>query len=161
MAMAETEILNDIRRLYPDKVREAFNLLGDDVLVTEAQCFLDLARGLRDKPLNYTLLLDVTCVDYLAARSCMEMVYTFYALDKRHRLRVKVPLPAGECIVPSLTSLWKNAAWLEREVYDLFGVRFEGHPDLRRLMLYDGFEGHPLRKEYPLRKRQPPVPSRK
>jgi NADH-quinone oxidoreductase subunit C len=60
-----------------------------------------------------------------------------------------------------LTPLWKNADWLEREVYDLFGVRFEGHPDLRRLFLYDGFQGHPLRKEYPLRKRQPTVPSRK
>ncbi len=159
--MAETQILSEIRRLFPEKIREAFSLQGDDVLVADPKTFLDLARGLKDKPLSYLLLLDLTCVDALATRSCLEMVYTFYALDRHHRLRVKVCLPVGELSVSSLTPLWKNADWLEREVYDLFGVRFEGHPDLRRLFLYDGFQGHPLRKDYPLRKRQPTVPSRK
>jgi len=159
--MAETQILSEIRRLFPDKIREAFSLLGEDVVVAEPKAFLALARGLRDKPLNYALLLDLTCVDTLACQSCLEMVYTFYALDRNHRLRVKVPLPADDLSISSLAALWKNADWLEREVYDLFGVRFEGHPDLRRLFLYDGFEGHPLRKDYPLRKRQPTFPSRK
>jgi len=159
--MAETKILSELRRLFPDKIREAFTLYGDDVVVTDPKAFLGLARSLLDKPLSYALLLDVTCVDYLAERSCLEMVYTLYALDRHHRLRIKVQLPAGELTIASLTPLWKNAGWLEREVFDLFGVRFEGHPDLRRLFLYDGFEGHPLRKDYPLRKRQPTLPSRK
>jgi NADH-quinone oxidoreductase subunit C len=72
-----------------------------------------------------------------------------------------VPLPAARLSIASLAALWKNANWLEREVFDMFGVRFEGHPDLRRLFLYDGFQGHPLRKDYPLRRRQPIIPLRK
>jgi len=156
--MEETKTLNDIRRLYPDKVREAFALFGDDILVTDRESFFSLVRSLKEKPLHYIMLLDLTCVDYLAERSCLEMVYTLFSLDRNHRLRVKVPLPAGELSVPSLTPLWKNADWLEREVFDMFGVCFEGHPDLRRLFLYEGFQGHPLRKDYPLRKRQPIIP---
>jgi NADH-quinone oxidoreductase subunit C len=161
MAMEETKTLNEIRRLYPDKIREAFALFGDDILVTDRESFFSLVRSLKEKPLHYNLLLDLTCVDYLAQRSCLEMVVTLYSLDRNHRLRIKIPLPAGEFSIPSLTPLWKNADWLEREVFDMFGVRFEGHPDLRRLFLYDGFQGHPLRKDYPLRKRQPIIPSRK
>jgi NADH-quinone oxidoreductase subunit C len=159
--MEETKILNEILRLYPDKVRDAFAQMGDDILVTDRESFFSLVRSLKEKPLNYIMLLDLTCVDYLAERFCLEMVYTLHSLDRNHRLRVKVPLPADQLSISSLTPLWKNADWLEREVFDMFGVRFEGHPDLRRLFLYDGFQGHPLRKDYPLRKRQPIIPSRK
>jgi NADH-quinone oxidoreductase subunit C len=159
--MEETKTLNEIRRLYPEKVRDAFALFGDDILVADRESCFSLVRSLKGKPLNYIMLLDLTCVDYLAERSCLEMVYTLFSLDRNHRLRVKVSLPAGELSIPSLTPLWKNADWLEREVFDMFGVRFEGHPDLRRLFLYDGFQGHPLRKDYPLRKRQPIIRPRK
>jgi len=159
--MEETKTLNEIRRLYPEKVRDAFALFGDDILVADRESCFSLVRSLKGKPLNYIMLLDLTCVDYLAERSCLEMVYTLFSLDRNHRLRVKVSLPAGELSIPSLTPLWKNADWLEREVFDMFGVRFEGHPDLRRLFLYDGFQGHPLRKDYPLRKRQPIIRLRK
>jgi NADH-quinone oxidoreductase subunit C len=86
------------------------------------------------------------------------MVYHFLSLETGLRLRLKARLQGAEPVVASLTGLWKNADWLEREVFDLFGVRFEGHPDLRRLLLYDGFEGHPLRKDYALRHRQPLIP---
>ena len=89
------------------------------------------------------------------------MVYHLLSLAGKHRLRIKVPLSEKKLSIESLASVWKNANWLEREVYDMFGVRFYGHPDLRRLFMYDGFEGYPLRKDYPLRKRQPLIPLRK
>jgi NADH-quinone oxidoreductase subunit C len=107
------------------------------------------------------MLLDLTCVDYQGRASRFEMVYHVFALAAQKRLRIKLSLPGDHPAVDSLTSVWKNANWLEREVYDMFGIRFEGHPDLRRLFMYDGFEGHPLRKDYPLRKRQPLIPLRK
>ena len=84
-----------------------------------------------------------------------EVVYHFYSSVTHHRLRLKVPLSAADPSVDSLTGLWASANWFEREAWDMFGVTFAGHPDLRRLLLYEEFKGHPLRKDYPVRKRQP------
>ncbi len=83
------------------------------------------------------------------------MVYHFYSLPRRARLRVKLPVSEDQPEVDSLTSLWKSANWYEREVWDMFGIRFRGHPNLKRILMYEGFEGHPLRKDYPIKKRQP------
>lgn len=84
-----------------------------------------------------------------------EVVYHFFSLTHRHRLRLKVPLEESSPEVDTLTPLWAAANWFEREVWDMFGIRFRGHPDLRRILMYEGFEGHPLRKDYPVNKRQP------
>ncbi len=106
---------------------------------------------------HFEILLDITAVDYLGKRDKrFEVVYLLLSIKNRTRLRLKVPLDEGEKI-PSASSLWKNANWLEREVYDMFGIEFEGHPDLRRILLYPEFEGHPLRKDYPLKKSQPRI----
>ena len=83
------------------------------------------------------------------------VVYHFYSQAHKHRLRVVVPVEESVGEVDSLTSLWPGANWLEREVWDMFGIRFRGHPDLKRILMYDRFEGHPLRKDYPVKKRQP------
>jgi NADH-quinone oxidoreductase subunit C len=83
------------------------------------------------------------------------VVYHFYSLRHKHRLRLMVPVEEAEAEVDSLISLWPGANWLEREVWDMFGIRFRGHPDLRRILMYEEFEGHPLRKDYPVNKRQP------
>jgi len=159
--MEETGILRDIKERFRDSVLEAATLAGDDILVVSPESLLALAGALKSQPLNFSLLLDMTCVDRTGAGGCLEMVYIFLSIERSRRLRIKARLPAGDPRIASLTSLWKNADWLEREVYDLFGVRFEGHPDLRRLLLYDGFQGHPLLKDYPLRRRQPLIPLRK
>ena len=82
-------------------------------------------------------------------------MYHLYSTAHNHRLRVKVPLAAADASVPSVTPLWATANWFEREAWDLFGIRFDGHPDLRRILLYESFQGHPLRKDYPIYKRQP------
>ncbi len=83
------------------------------------------------------------------------VVYHFYSLKYKHRLRLVVPVEEQEPKLDSLTKLWAGANWLEREVWDMFGIEFRGHPDLRRILMYDEFEGHPLRKNYPVNKRQP------
>ena len=83
------------------------------------------------------------------------VVYHFYSLTLKHRIRIQVPVDDPEPEVDSVTSLWGSANWLERETWDMYGVRFTGHPDLRRLLMYEGFVGHPLRKDYPVNKRQP------
>jgi NADH-quinone oxidoreductase subunit C len=84
-----------------------------------------------------------------------DVVYHFFSSTHHHRMRVKVPLTAADPALDSLTPLWASANWFEREVWDMFGIRFTGHPDLRRILLYESFQGHPLRKDYPVRKRQP------
>lgn len=86
-----------------------------------------------------------------------EVVYHFYSSIHNHRLRVKVPVTAADPVVASLIALWASANWFEREVWDMFGVRFSGHPNLKRILMYEEFQGHPLRKDYPVRKRQPLV----
>ena len=101
-----------------------------------------------------------TGVDYLgfpgrSVKERFEVVYHLYSLKAGHRLRVKVPVPQEDPTVDSLVPLWKGANWLEREVWDMFGIRFHGHPDLRRVLLYEEFEGHPLRKDYPLGYEEP------
>ena len=83
------------------------------------------------------------------------VVYHFYSTAHKHRLRLVVPVEEAAGELDSLTSLWAGANWLEREVWDMFGIGFRGHPDMKRILMYDGFEGHPLRKDYPVKKRQP------
>ena len=83
------------------------------------------------------------------------MVYQLLSIPHNHRLRVKVRVSEDEPEVPTAADVWPIANWLEREVWDMFGIRFSGHPDLRRLLLYEEFVGHPLRKDYPINRRQP------
>ena len=83
------------------------------------------------------------------------VVYHFYSTAHKHRLRLVVPVEEADARVDSLTALWPGANWLEREVWDMFGIEFRGHPDLKRILMYEGFEGYPLRKDYPVNKRQP------
>lgn len=134
---------------------------GEAVVVIEREALIEALRTLRDHPeLRFEQLSDLTVVDYLGRGPRFEVVYQLYSLSLNHRLRVKVPLLADDPVVPSATGLWKAANWVEREAWDMFGIRFAGHPDLRRILMYPEFQGHPLRKDYPLLQRQPLVPER-
>ncbi len=114
-------------------------------------------RFLRDDAAcGFDLLADVTCVDYLSfpeASDRFGLTYSLTSVKHNHRLWVKCFVNDPDPQVPTMTGLWKGANWPEREVYDLFGIRFAGHPDLRRLMTWEGFGSHPLRKDYPLQGR--------
>jgi NADH-quinone oxidoreductase subunit C len=132
--------------------------LGDATAVVREFYLLDVMRFLRGDPaLAFDMLSDVCAVDYLPRTPRFEVVYHLYSVAKNHRLRVKVPVDGPTPTVPSVVELWASANWMEREVFDLYGIRFAGHPDLRRILLYDEFDGHPLRKDYPKERRQPLV----
>ncbi len=103
-----------------------------------------------DPELAFTYLCDVTAVDRMPLEPRFELNYHLVSLSRRERLRVKVRVGSDSHAVESVTSVWTGANWHEREVFDLFGVRFEGHPDLRRILMPEDWEGHPLRKDYPV-----------
>lgn len=159
--MEEKKVLEALKTKFPEKITETLSDFGDDTVVISRDFLVEFVQHLKDKPYEYTMLLDITCVDYGNREPRFDMVYHLLSLSAKHRLRIKIPLEEKDLKVDSLSSIWKNANWLEREVYDMFGVHFNGHPDLRRLFMYDGFEGYPLRKDYPLRKRQPRIRLRK
>jgi NADH-quinone oxidoreductase subunit C len=115
---------------------------------TTAAALAQVMAALRDEPsLRFDFLQNMTAVDW-PKRGAIEVVYHLYSYVHRHELCVRVEVPRGDPVVPSLTPLWRTADWLEREQYDLMGVIFEGHPDLRRLLMPDDWIGHPLRKDY-------------
>jgi len=129
---------------------------GDDTIVVAKSALLEVAGFLRDDPdLQYNVLMDLTAVDNFKRKPRFEVVYHFLSMSRKQRLRVKVPVGEPEPEVESVSGLWKGANWYEREVFDMFGIRFRNHPDLRRILMYPEFEGHPLRKDYPINKRQP------
>ena len=158
--MEKKKILEDLKQRFQEKIKETSVQFGDEVLVIDKDSLPDVVKFLKAEPYAYAMLLDLTCVDYLGREPRFDMVYHLYSLSNKHRLRIKAQLSEKDLSIDSLTAIWKNANWLEREVFDLFGVNFNGHPDLRRIFMYDGFEGFPLRKDYPLRKRQPRIPLR-
>ena len=103
-----------------------------------------------DESTRFNFLSDVTCVDWYPSEPRFEVVYSLLSMPRKQRIRLKVRLHGDDAAVDSLTPLWPGANPFEREVFDLFGVRFHGHPDLRRIMMPDNWDGHPLRKDYPV-----------
>jgi len=134
---------------------------GQAVIVLERSALPAALHTLRDHAeTRFEMLSDLTAVDYLGRTPRFEVVYELYSLSLNHRLRMKVPVPEDDPVVPTASGVWKSANWAEREAWDMFGIRFAGHPDLRRILMYPEFEGHPLRKDYPVHRRQPLVPER-
>jgi NADH-quinone oxidoreductase subunit C len=116
-----------------------------------------IARTLRERPdLRFALLADVTAVDLHPHEPRFEVVYMLVSIEHRYRLRLKVRLPGADAHVATVSDVWPAANWLEREVWDLFGIQFDGHPDLRRLLMPEDWEGFPLRKDYPVQIRMTP-----
>ena len=154
-------VISRLEATLPAKVRDSHEHRGDETVVIAREDALEVFRHLKEYPdLAFDFLMDLTAVDYLGREPRFEVVYHLYSLRHRHRLRVKTPVAESDPWVFSLVGLWEAANWLEREVCDMFGIRFEGHPDLRRILMYEEFQGHPLRKDYPVAKRQPLVEER-
>ena len=115
-----------------------------------------VAQALRNREeLHFDLLAELTAADYWPREPRFEVVYVLVSIDHLHRLRLKVPVHGDRASVATVSGVWPAANWLEREVWDLFGIAFDGHPDLRRLLMPEDWEGFPLRKDYPVQIRMP------
>jgi NADH-quinone oxidoreductase subunit C len=159
--MTPEALLVQVKDALGESVRDSHAHCGDATITIGRDDALRVLEALRDRaPFDFNMLIDVTAVDYLGRDPRFDVVYHLYSLRQNHRLRVKVGVPESEPWAHSLVPLWKSANWLEREVWDMFGIRFLGHPDPRRILLYEEFVGHPLRKDYPVNQRQPLTPER-
>ncbi len=149
--MAEINLaVKKLKERFPASVLEV-NVFRDEVNVTVQKLdIVEICKFLySDQDLQYQMLTDLCGVDFLPATPRFEVVYLLYSMKNQQRLRLKTRVGESEpCL--SVESIWKAANWLEREVYDLFGIPFDNHPDLRRILMWDGYEGHPLRKDFPV-----------
>lgn len=151
--------LDKLKARFGDSVLETSAYLGNETAVISKDQIVDVIRFLRDDPeLQFNMMMDLAGADYPGRAERFEVIYHLYSLQTKKRIRLKVRCGGDQPTVPSIHTLYKAADWFEREAYDLFGIHFEGHPNLKRILMFEEFEGHPLRKDYPVNKR-PKVPS--
>ena len=157
MPIADLEQLKDrpeVARLlawHPESIEEAKFDRDELTIVVPSAAIRDVCALLRDdRELQYNFLSDITCVDWYPSEPRFEVVYSLLSIARKRRLRLKARLPGDTPSLPSLISVWPACNYFEREIFDLFGVRFEGHPYLRRIMMPEDWKGHPLRKDYPV-----------
>ncbi|HTO77166.1 MAG TPA: NADH-quinone oxidoreductase subunit C [Thermoanaerobaculia bacterium] len=140
--------VESLRAALPDTVLSAKEFAGQVTVTVAREAMARVARHLKDAE-DFKYCVDVTAVDWKDRQPRFDVVYHFYSFSKNGRLRVKCGAADGED-VPSIASVYLAANWPERETWDMFGIRFSGHPDLRRILTWEGFHGHPLRKDFPL-----------
>ena len=148
----QNPIVQKLRDWDPQAVLEAIEFRGELTLVVPRDRLRRAAELLRAEPgLEFNFLSDISAVDRFPTEPRFELNYHLLSIPLRQTLRLRVPVPGGaESVAESMTSVWPTANWHEREIYDLFGVRFQGHPDLRRILMPEDWEGYPLRKDYPV-----------
>jgi NADH-quinone oxidoreductase subunit C len=157
--------LDRIATKYPVAVLERYtDRTGGEWATVDSEAIREIASELKNDPeLDFKLFLSLDAVDRLLLANSdprFEVIYVLYSLHRREHVRVKCRVPDSKPELPSLTPVFQGANWWERLVWDFYGIRFNGHPDLRRILLYEEFKGYPLRKDYPLRGRQPLIPER-
>ncbi len=161
-----SDLLQAIEEKLGDAVEDSHAYRGDDTILVSHDRVLEVMQTLKDdSSFRFNMLIDLTAVDYLGRDPRFEVVYHLGSVEVeargsepsslRHRLRVKSGVAEVPCEIDSVTSIWPAANWMEREVFDFYGIRFKGHDDMRRILLYEEFQGHPLRKDYPKERRQP------
>jgi NADH-quinone oxidoreductase subunit C len=149
-------IIETLTPLVPGATFEAGRSIDFTTIYVPADRLVETCGALRDTPsLAFDLLVEVTAVDFLPRTPRFEVVYHLVSTRNRFRLRLKVRLPDG-ATVPTVLGVWPAAGWPEREVWDMFGIVFDGHPDLRRLLMPEDWNGHPQRKDYPVQIRKVP-----
>jgi NADH-quinone oxidoreductase subunit C len=144
----ESELVQRLRSQYGSGIREASTYLGQKYLVIDSSILYEILLRMRDDEL-FDYCVDVTAVHYPKREAQFDIVYILYSFHNNERIRVKAQIAEGEPL-RSVVEIWPTANWLEREAYDMFGISFVGHPDLKRILLPDGWKGHPLRKDYPI-----------
>jgi NADH-quinone oxidoreductase subunit C len=143
-------VVSKLRQLDAQTVAEVLEFRGEITVVVPREKLLRACEYLATEPtLRFSLLSDITPVDKFPLEPRFEVNYHLVSIDRRDRIRLKVRISGNDANLPSATPVWPTANWHEREAFDLFGIRFEGHPDLKRILMPDDWEGHPLRKDYP------------
>jgi len=157
-------VLDRLKERFGTAILETHSNFGDDTATIEPTQWKAVCTFLRQDPaLDFDLPVDLCAVDYPNRKPRMEVVMHLYSVSKRHRVRLKARVGDEDmegAELESVTGIWSGMNWLERETWDMSGVRFRGHPDLRRILMYPEFEGHPLQKTYPADRTQPLVPYR-
>ena len=152
--MTASEIINALAPLVSNASFEETPSVDFTTIYVPADRLVDTCRALRDADaLRFTTIIEITAADYIPRNPRFEVVYHLLSISRRARVRLKVRVGDGGT-VPTVQSVWKGAGWLEREVWDMFGIVFDGHPDLRRLLMPEDWEGHPARKDYPVQIRK-------
>jgi len=153
--------LRQVAEKFPEAVLHGYSQHGDETLVIKREALVDVLQYCHDDPgLQLKLPASLTCVDYIDEKPRFELVYTLYSVTLKHRLRIKVRVGEEDPEVPTSIGIYRGMDYWERYCWDMYGIRFTGREDMRRLWLYEEFEGHPLRKDYPLRGRQGLIPER-
>lgn len=152
-----TDVLADhpavarLRDRFGDAIIGMVTFRGETTVLVERASVVDVCAFLRHEPgLSYGFLSAIQCCDWLGHEPRFEVVYHLLSMERKDRLRVKVGVPETDLTVPTMTAVWQTANWFEREIYDMFGLSFSGHPDLRRILMPDDWEGHPLRRDQPI-----------
>jgi NADH-quinone oxidoreductase subunit C len=144
-------VAEHLRSWNAKAVAEVTEFRGETTIVVPRELLRAAAARCReDAALQYNLFTDLSCVDRYPVEPRFELNYHLVSISRREKIRLRVRLSGNDPVVDSLVPVWPGANWLEREVFDLFGIRFTGHPDLRRILLPDDWEGHPLRRDYPV-----------
>ena len=155
--------LQKVQEQFLSEIIESHAFRGDETAVIRPESLRKIAKFLKETPeLDFNILMDLTAVDYLFFAGGrvskvfrFEVVYHFFSLKFNHRLRIKVAVDEKDPQVDTLCDYWASANWYEREVWDMYGIKFKGHPNLKRILMYEEFQGHALRKDYPVNQRQP------
>lgn len=157
--MDAAALAEQVKAKFPNLVLETGVNRGYATVTVKKDGIRAMAETLKNTAgLEFNMLMDVTAVDYLfwEEKECrFEVIYNLYSLKHKHRLFVKALVPEMEPTIDSVTPVWPAANWYEREVWDMFGISFKGHPNLKRILMYEEFQGHPLRKDYVYNRRQP------
>ena len=152
-------LAEQVKNKFPNLVTQAFVDKGDEIIYAKKEGIQDLLSHLKNHPeFDFNLLIDIFSGDYLhweEKEIRFEVVYNLFSLAKNHRLFVKAQVPELNPEIDSVSAVWPAANWYEREIWDMMGIVFKGHPNLKRILMYESFEGHPLRKDYPYNRRQP------
>jgi NADH-quinone oxidoreductase subunit C len=152
------KVLDALTKKFGDAIEETSSDVGDEVAYVKREKLVEIATWLRDEPaMSFDSPVFCTCIDNLGEEPRFHLCYQLRSMRHRHRIRLKIRLREEDVKSPSLAGVWPGFDWLERETYDMYGIQFTGHPDLRRIYMYEEFIGYPLRKDYPKEKRQPLV----
>lgn len=150
-AQSTSVVVANLRAWNPNVVEEVIEFRGETTIVLPRKVLRSVAERCRDSAdLRFNLLTDATCLDRFPIEPRFELNYHLVSIPLRQRVCLRVRLASSDPVVESLVPVWPGANWLEREIFDLFGIRFSGHPDLRRILLPDDWEGYPLRRDFPV-----------